>query len=102
MNPNPGPHPDYKRLGFRVPAIAMGPYAPRKIETAGPYEHSSILRMIEWRWGLEPMHDRDRYAKNLAEALDFSTKRKAVVVASGDAAHHRGAASRRRGPLTGA
>jgi len=32
----PGPHPNLKRLGFRVPAIAMGPFAPRKIETAGP------------------------------------------------------------------
>jgi Phosphoesterase family len=74
----PGPHPDLKRLGFRVPAIAMGPFAPRKIEKAGPYEHSSILKMIEWRWGLEPMTMRDLYAKNLAEALDFTTRRKAI------------------------
>jgi hypothetical protein len=43
----PGPHPNLKRLGFRVPAIAMGPFAPRKIETAAPYEHCSILKMIE-------------------------------------------------------
>jgi phospholipase C len=74
----PGPHPNLKRLGFRVPAIAMGPFAPRKIETAGPYEHCSILKMIEWRWGLEPMTTRDRYAKNLAEALDFSQRRTAI------------------------
>lgn len=74
----PGPHPDLKRLGFRVPAIAMGPFAPRKIESSGPYEHCSILKMIEWRWGLEPMTTRDRYAKNFAEALDFSTRRDAI------------------------
>ncbi len=67
-----------KRLGFRVPAIAMGPFAPRKIERAGPYEHCSILRMIEWRWGLEPMRRRDRHAKNLAEALDFTRRREAI------------------------
>lgn len=30
-----GPFPNLKRLGFRVPAIAMGPFAPRKIEKAG-------------------------------------------------------------------
>ncbi len=78
VNPNPGPHPDYKRLGFRVPCIAMGPFAPKKIETGGPYEHCSILRMIEWRWGLEPMSARDANAKNLAEALDFATRRNAV------------------------
>lgn len=75
-----GPFPNLKRLGFRVPAIAMGPFAPRKIEQAGPYEHCSILKMIEWRWGLEPMTLRDRYAKNLAEALDFTKRREAIAL----------------------
>jgi len=73
-----GPFPDLKRLGFRVPAIAMGPFAPRKIETAGPYEHCSILSMIEWRWSIAPMTTRDRTAKNLAEALDFKNPHAAV------------------------
>ena len=75
-----GPHPNLKRLGFRVPAIAMGPFAPRRIETAGPYEHCSILKMIEWRWGLEPMRARDRHARNLAEALDFGARREPVTL----------------------
>ncbi len=75
----PGPFPDLKRLGFRVPAIAMGPFAPKKIETAGPYEHCSILKMIEWRWNLQPLTLRDRTAKNLADALDFKTRRVAVA-----------------------
>jgi phospholipase C len=75
VNPNPGPHPDYTRLGFRVPAIAISPFAPKKIESAGPYEHCSILSMIEWRFGLQPMTARDKNAKNLADALDFSTRR---------------------------
>jgi phospholipase C len=75
-----GPHPNLKRLGFRVPAIAMGPFAPRKIEKAGPYEHCSILKMIEWRWGLEPMRVRDRHALNFAHALDFSTRREPVTL----------------------
>jgi len=77
---NPGPHPNLKRLGFRVPAIAMGPFAPRKIEKAGPYEHCSILKMIEWRWGLEPMRARDRHARNFAEALDFGARREPVIL----------------------
>jgi len=73
-------HPDYKRLGFRVPAIAISPFAPKKVETAGPYEHCSVLRMIEWRWGLEPMTLRDKHAKNLADALDFSQRRAAITL----------------------
>ena len=80
VNPNPGPHPDYKRLGFRVPTVVMGPFAPARITHAGPYEHCSILRMIEWRWGLEPMRERDRYAKNLAEVLDFSARRAPIDI----------------------
>lgn len=75
-----GPFPNLKRLGFRVPAIAMGPFAPKKIEQAGPYEHCSILKMIEWRWGLEPMTLRDRYAKNLADAFDFTKRREAIAL----------------------
>src|SRR5260221_7453574 len=26
VNPNPGPHPNYKQLGYRVPCIVMGPF----------------------------------------------------------------------------
>ncbi|HEX4778783.1 MAG TPA: alkaline phosphatase family protein [Acidimicrobiia bacterium] len=80
VNPNPGPHPDYSRLGFRVPCVVGGPFAPARVEHAGPYEHCSILRMIEWRFGLEPMHARDRYARNLAEVLDLSHRRKPTDV----------------------
>jgi phospholipase C len=73
--PGPGPQPDLKRLGFRVPAIAMGPFAPKKIDQTGPYEHCSVLKMIEWRWNLDPMSLRDKSANNLAATLDFTTRR---------------------------
>lgn len=51
----PDSGPNLKNLGFRVPAIVVSPFAPKKIESAGPYEHCSVLKMIEWRWALEPM-----------------------------------------------
>ena len=75
-----GRRPDLNRLGFRVPAIAMGPFAPRRIEHAGPYEHCSILKMIAWRWGLEPLTVRDRTARNLAEALDLASRRPPITL----------------------
>jgi phospholipase C len=78
--PGPGPHPDFKRLGFRVPCIVMGPFAPARVAHDGPFEHCSVLRMIEWRWNLPPMRARDRHARNLAEVLDFSGRAKAVAV----------------------
>jgi len=76
----PGPGPDFKRLGFRVPCVIGGPFAPARVEHAGPLEHCSILRMIEWRWGLPPMTARDRNAMNLAEALDFSAQARPVTL----------------------
>jgi phospholipase C len=66
--------PDFTRLGFRVPCIVMGPFAPARVVRSGPYEHCSILNMIEWRWGLPPMTARDKGAKNLAHVLDFSAR----------------------------
>jgi phospholipase C len=78
--PGEGPFPNLKITGPRVPAIAMGPFAPQKIEQGGPYEHCSILKMIEWRWGLEPMSLRDKTANNLADTLDFSTRRDPITL----------------------
>ena len=36
-------------------------------------DHTSVLKMIEWRWGLSSLTPRDSAARNLAEVLDFRT-----------------------------
>jgi phospholipase C len=74
--------PDLTMLGFRVPAIAMGPFAQQRIDSSGPYEHCSVLKMIEWRWGLEPMSTRDATANNLAQTLDFTRRRDPITLPS--------------------
>jgi len=38
----------------------------------GVYDHTSVLKMIEWRWNLRPLTIRDATANNLAEVLDFT------------------------------
>jgi phospholipase C len=40
------------------------------------FDHTSVLRLIEWRWQLAPLTIRDQDAANLAEALDFRTPRR--------------------------
>jgi phospholipase C len=35
------------------------------------YDHTSVLKMIEWRWGLSALTPRDAAARNMAEVLDF-------------------------------
>ncbi len=58
-------------LGFRVPCIMISPFARRGYVSHMPYDHTSILKMIEWRWSLAPLTVRDATANNIAKALDF-------------------------------
>jgi phospholipase C len=60
------------RLGFRVPCVVISPYARRGAIPHGQYDHTSILKLIEWRFGLSSLSVRDQTANNLAEVLDFS------------------------------
>lgn len=64
--------PEYAQRGFRVPCLLISPYARRGHVAHGVYDHTSILRLLEWRFGLEPLSQRDAGARNLAEALDFA------------------------------
>jgi phospholipase C len=58
--------------GFRVPNVIVSPWTPRGTVGHGLYDHTSVLRMIEWRWDLPPLSVRDATAHNLADLLDFS------------------------------
>jgi phospholipase C len=58
-------------LGTRVPTLVVSPYARRGLVAHGQYDHASILKLIEWRFGLEPLTARDRAAAPFLEAFDF-------------------------------
>ena len=62
-------------LGFRVPCVVMSPFARREHVSHLLLDHTSVLRLIEWRWDLAPLTVRDAGATNLAEALDFTRPR---------------------------
>ena len=65
-------------LGCRVPTLIVSPFA--RGNPAQPrinsllYDHTSVLKLIEWRWGLPPLTSRDASDEiaNLAYALNFS------------------------------
>ena len=86
----PDVKPEYEQRGFRVPCLLISPFARRGHVAHGVYDHTSILKLVEWRWGLEPLSVRDAAAANLAAALDFSKRNLA------GAADRRAAARRRR------
>jgi len=65
---------DTTQLGIRVPLAVISPLVPAGtlIKGGAPFEHTSALRMIEWRFGLKALAARDANARNLAEFLDLS------------------------------
>lgn len=61
------------RLGFRVPVLVISPWSPRSTVNSMQFDHTSVLNMIEWRWGLPSLTIRDQTANNLASVLNFSS-----------------------------
>jgi len=61
---------DHAQAGFRVPCIVLSPFARPGAIGHNQYDHTSILKMVEWRFGLQPLTKRDAAARNLAEVLD--------------------------------
>jgi phospholipase C len=58
--------------GFRVPALIVSPWSPRGQISSQLFDHTSVLKLIEWRWHLDPLTVRDANANNLANALNFA------------------------------
>ncbi|MEO7367501.1 MAG: alkaline phosphatase family protein [Gemmatimonadaceae bacterium] len=58
--------------GFRVPTILVSPFAKRQNVSSKVYDHASILRLIESRWGLQPLALRDASANNLMDEIDLT------------------------------
>ncbi|QNI33936.1 alkaline phosphatase family protein [Alloacidobacterium dinghuense] len=68
-------------LGFRVPTVVVSPFSvgsslsPQINSTV--FDHTSALKLIEWRWNLQPLTARDASTDigNLASVLDFANPR---------------------------
>ena len=72
------------RLGFRVPCIVASPFTkgdPTSPRVYGspqgqtvPFDHTSVLKLIEWRFGLAPLTARDASSDvgNLLDVFDFA------------------------------
>ncbi|HSZ39342.1 MAG TPA: alkaline phosphatase family protein [Trebonia sp.] len=62
----------YDRLGFRVPAVVVSPYARPGHVMHENLDHTSVLRLIEDKWNLPPLTRRDAAATSPLGALDLS------------------------------
>jgi phospholipase C len=80
---------DFGQLGFRVPAVAVSPYARRRKKRwswerdydgwkpghfnvdHGQYAHESILKLISYRFGLGDLNTRMRFASNIGRSFNW-------------------------------
>jgi phospholipase C len=58
-------------LGPRIPALVISPYAKKNFVSHVQYDTTSVLKFIEWNFGLAPLNNRDANANNLLDMLDF-------------------------------
>jgi phospholipase C len=59
-------------FGFRVPSIIISPYAKSGYVDSTPYDVTSILKFIEYIFGLPALTGRDDNANNMLNAFDFT------------------------------
>jgi phospholipase C len=68
---------DFGQMGFRIPALAVSPFARGKSERTGfrvdhgLYGHESILKLISYRLGLGDLTLRQSAARNIGLSFDW-------------------------------
>jgi phospholipase C len=65
---------DFGQMGIRIPAVVVSPYAGRRFVSHSIYGFESILKLIEYRFGLRPLTRRDRYASNIGRSFDWESR----------------------------
>ena len=67
----PPPKGDRWGPGVRVPTVIISPFAKRHFVDHTRYDTTSILKLIETRFGLAPLGERDAKAHDLLNAFNF-------------------------------
>jgi len=76
----PPPKIDEYGLGIRVPGLVISPYARQSYIDHKTYSFESWLRIVEERFGVEPMTARDNSALDMIDAFDFHQKQRLPVI----------------------
>lgn len=61
----------FEQLGFRVPAMVVGPYVKAGHVSSVQYDHTSALMHIANKYGLEPLTARMAAANDLMDCIDM-------------------------------
>ncbi len=72
VQPGESTYDGFKRYGFRVPSVVVGPYAKPGHVSHVVYDHTSVLAFVERKWNLPALTLRDANANDLTDFLDLS------------------------------
>jgi phospholipase C len=67
----------FGRYGFRVPCAVVSPWARKNYVSHTLFDHTSICKLVETKWNLPAMTNRDANANNMLDMLDL--KRPAFI-----------------------
>jgi phospholipase C len=70
----------FDQLGFRVPTLLVGPYVRKGVDHT-VYDHTSWIKFVCERFGIEPWTARIRAANSIASALDEDRMSRAEAAA---------------------
>ena len=70
-----GKYDNFTYSGFRVPLLVISPWAKPHFVSHTNREFTSILKLIETRFNLQPLTERDAAADDMMEFFDFSAPR---------------------------
>ena len=73
--------PSFDHYGFRVPFVAVSPYAKHHYVSHVVYDHTSILKFIETKFNLPALTQRDANAQGLDDLFDLRSAPKLDVQA---------------------
>lgn len=65
------PQATFNHTGFRIPLIVISPFAKKSYVSHTPADSTAILKMIETRFGLNPLTKRDASEMDMTEFFDF-------------------------------
>ena len=64
---------DFTKSGFRVPLIVISPFAKKNFVSHTPMDFTAALKLIETRFALPNLTERDKSMPDMQEFFDFST-----------------------------
>ncbi|MFV8753045.1 alkaline phosphatase family protein [Nannocystaceae bacterium ST9] len=63
-------HPGFEQLGFRIPALVVGPQVRSGCVNGTVFDHVSVAATIAKRWGLAPLNERVAATADISSCID--------------------------------